>query len=179
MKWYRIVLDEAQFIRNRATRSSRSVSMLRAKYRWSLTGTPVTNTLVDVYGLLRFGRFRPWNDWTSFDEYIGRVMESDTVLAGMRAQEVLKPVLLRRTKATKAVSVRMPTDKWELTPRDRRTVRRFSNYLRKPSSLSGSSSRRRSVRLDGLSSCLDCMLTFFARSTTQLRKRHVFGLTDS
>jgi hypothetical protein len=58
---------------------------------------------VDAYALLRFGRFRPWNDWPSFDEYIGKVMQDDTVLAGMRAQEVLKPVLLRRTKETKTV----------------------------------------------------------------------------
>lgn len=64
----------------RGTRSSKAVAMLRAKYRWCLTGTPVTNTLyvsvyaasisivvsdlsflrADIYGLLRFGHFRPW-----------------------------------------------------------------------------------------------------------------------
>lgn len=51
-----------------------------------LTGTPVTNTLyaprrclacipltprsADIYGLLRFGRFRPWNDWPAFNEHV-------------------------------------------------------------------------------------------------------------
>ena len=69
-KWFRVVLDEAQFVRNRGTRSSKAVAMLRSKYRWAVTGTPVTNTLVDVYGLIRFGRFRPWNDWEDFDRYI-------------------------------------------------------------------------------------------------------------
>ncbi|THH13318.1 hypothetical protein EW146_g6890 [Bondarzewia mesenterica] len=98
MKWYRIVLDEAQFIRNRATRSSKTVARLRAKYRWMLTGTPVTNSLADIYGLIRFGHFRPWNDWESFDSYIARVQVEDPPLAGARAQEVLKPVMLRRTK---------------------------------------------------------------------------------
>lgn len=34
----------------------------------------------------------------------GKVMVEDSVLAGMRAQEILKPLLLRRTKATKRVS---------------------------------------------------------------------------
>lgn len=64
--------------------------MVHAKYRWMLTGTPVTNTLcvncllylhsycslpapsADIYGLLRFGRFRPWNDWDDFNRYIVR-----------------------------------------------------------------------------------------------------------
>lgn len=49
MKWYRVVTDESQFIRNRRTRASKAVAMLRAKYRWCLTGTPVTNSLYVVY----------------------------------------------------------------------------------------------------------------------------------
>ncbi|KDQ52340.1 hypothetical protein JAAARDRAFT_210552 [Jaapia argillacea MUCL 33604] len=101
MTWYRVVLDEAQFVRNRGTRSSQSVAMLRSKYRWMLTGTPVTNTLADIYGLIRFGRFRPWNDWNDFNQYIAKVQLEDAVLAGQRAQEVLKPILLRRTKDAK------------------------------------------------------------------------------
>ncbi|KAI0290312.1 SNF2 family N-terminal domain-containing protein [Russula brevipes] len=101
MKWYRVVLDEAQFIRNRSTRASKVVAQLRAKYRWMLTGTPVTNTLADLYGLIRFGHFRPWNDWESFNERIAKVQERDAVLAGARAQGILRPILLRRTKDSK------------------------------------------------------------------------------
>ncbi|KAI0061315.1 hypothetical protein BV25DRAFT_1826795 [Artomyces pyxidatus] len=98
MKYYRVVLDEAQYIRNRGTRSSKTVAMLRTKYRWMLTGTPVTNTLADLYGLIRFGHFRPWNDWNDFDTYIAKVQIEDPPLAGLRAQEILKPILIRRTK---------------------------------------------------------------------------------
>ncbi|KAG1859721.1 SNF2 family N-terminal domain-containing protein [Suillus subluteus] len=98
MRWYRVILDEAQFIRNRGTHASRSVARLRSTYRWMLTGTPVTNTLADIYGLIRFGRFRPWNDWESFKQYIAKVQQEDAPLAAMRAQEILKPLLLRRTK---------------------------------------------------------------------------------
>ncbi|KIJ64280.1 hypothetical protein HYDPIDRAFT_175635 [Hydnomerulius pinastri MD-312] len=98
VKWYRIILDEAQFIRNRGTLASRSVALLRANYRWMLTGTPVTNTLADIYGLIRFGRFRPWNDWNDFNEYIAKQQHEDPPLAALRAQEILRPLLLRRTK---------------------------------------------------------------------------------
>lgn len=50
MKWYRVILDEAQFVRNRNTRSSKTVAMLKAKYRWMLTGTPITNSLYVFIG---------------------------------------------------------------------------------------------------------------------------------
>jgi SNF2 family DNA or RNA helicase len=69
-KFYRIICDEAQFIRNRRARSSEVAGLVRAKHRWALSGTPVTNTLVDLYALLRFGRFRPWNDWKDFERHI-------------------------------------------------------------------------------------------------------------
>ncbi|KAF8890769.1 SNF2 family N-terminal domain-containing protein [Infundibulicybe gibba] len=97
-RFYRAIADEAQFIRNRSTRSSTCLAHVRAKYRWMLTGTPVTNTLADIYGLLRFGRFRPWNDWKDFNDHVARVQFEDAPLAGSRAQAILKPILLRRTK---------------------------------------------------------------------------------
>ncbi|KAJ7024175.1 SNF2 family DNA-dependent ATPase [Mycena alexandri] len=99
-RWYRAIADEAQYIRNRSTKASLSLAHVRAKYRWMLTGTPVTNTLADIYGLLRFGRFRPWNDFNAFNEHVAKVQLSDAPLAGQRAQMILKPLLLRRTKTS-------------------------------------------------------------------------------
>ncbi|KAG9086889.1 hypothetical protein FRC06_002838, partial [Ceratobasidium sp. 370] len=100
-QWYRVVLDEAQNIRNRATRSSRMMALLDAEYRWALTGTPVTNSLADLYGLVRFLHFAPFNDWSEFNERIARLQKSNSKLAGQRAQALLKKCLLRRTKESK------------------------------------------------------------------------------
>jgi hypothetical protein len=67
------------------TRQSRAVWAMQATYHWSLTGTPVTNSLSDreyftseleylcadllpVYPLLRFMRLRPFYDWKDFRE---------------------------------------------------------------------------------------------------------------
>ncbi|VDB88476.1 unnamed protein product [Peniophora sp. CBMAI 1063] len=98
MKWYRVILDEAHFVRNRSTNASKTVALVRSKYRWMLTGTPIINSLADIYGLLRFGKFRPWNDWMSFNDHVARVQNDDAPLAGARAQEIIKPILLRRSK---------------------------------------------------------------------------------
>ncbi|KDQ15470.1 hypothetical protein BOTBODRAFT_31794 [Botryobasidium botryosum FD-172 SS1] len=96
--WHRIVLDEAQYIRNRSTRASINVARLDATYRWVLTGTPITNTLADIYPFIRFCQIRPWNDWKDFREYIVAPQQSDPAGAGRRAQVVLGSCLLRRTK---------------------------------------------------------------------------------
>ncbi|KAJ6615353.1 SNF2 family N-terminal domain-containing protein [Mycena sp. CBHHK59/15] len=87
-RFYRAIADEAQYIRTRSTKASVSLAHVRAKYRW----------IADIYGLLRFGRFRPWNDWNDFNEHVVKVQLDDAPLAGERAQAILKPLLLRRTK---------------------------------------------------------------------------------
>lgn len=96
--FYRIVLDEAQAIRNKRTRTSRAVTDLRAAYRWCLTGTPIINSIVDVYGYLRFLRIRPWYDWTEFQDHIGRLEKKNPTLAVSRLQAVITSFLLRRMK---------------------------------------------------------------------------------
>ncbi|KAK7046715.1 putative ATP-dependent helicase C23E6.02 [Favolaschia claudopus] len=98
--FYRIVLDEAQNIRNKRTRVSRAVSELDAKHRWCLTATPIVNSLVDVYGYLRFLRIRPWYDWQEFNGHIGKYEKKQPQLAVTRLQAVLNLFLLRRMKTT-------------------------------------------------------------------------------
>lgn len=49
----------AEYIRNKATKVSRAVTRIDALYRWALTGTPVTNSLADLYPLFRFLQLKP------------------------------------------------------------------------------------------------------------------------
>lgn len=51
-----IVLDEAQEVKNRETKTARAIRFLQASYRWALTGTPVENRLDDVISLFDFIR---------------------------------------------------------------------------------------------------------------------------
>ncbi|OCH87359.1 hypothetical protein OBBRIDRAFT_796288 [Obba rivulosa] len=96
--WYRVILDEAQNIRNRRTRASRAVTKLEAKYRWCLTGTPIVNTLSDAYGLIRFLRIRPWYDWDEFNSKIARNERKNPQLAVERLQAIFRTMLIRRRK---------------------------------------------------------------------------------
>ncbi|GET90106.1 DNA repair protein, putative [Leishmania tarentolae] len=54
IRWGRIILDEAHYIRNMRTRQSRACLKLSGVCRWVVTATPVQNSLNDLYPLLRF-----------------------------------------------------------------------------------------------------------------------------
>ncbi|KNE91527.1 hypothetical protein PSTG_15048 [Puccinia striiformis f. sp. tritici PST-78] len=100
INWYRIVIDKAQAIRSRQTKRSRAVCSLKATFRWCLTGTPIFNTLWDIYPYLRFLRIRPYDDATTFKEHITSCEKTHQNLAGDRAQAVLATCMLRRQKNT-------------------------------------------------------------------------------
>jgi superfamily II DNA or RNA helicase len=52
--WHRIVLDEAQTIKNPAGDTARQLRRLPAAYRLALTGTPIENSLGDLWSILDF-----------------------------------------------------------------------------------------------------------------------------
>ncbi|TEY40756.1 hypothetical protein BOTCAL_0423g00060 [Botryotinia calthae] len=103
-RFYRVILDEAQCIKNKTTKAAASAYRLTALTRFCLTGTPMMNNITELYSLIKFLRIRPYSSWTSFvkdfgclskggshsEEYLRKTMQ--------RLQGVLKAILLRRTK---------------------------------------------------------------------------------
>ncbi|KAI6041557.1 SNF2 family N-terminal domain-containing protein [Pisolithus marmoratus] len=99
VKWYRIVLDEAHNIKNRNTKTAVACCALQGKYRWCLTGTPMQNSVEELYSLIKFLRIRPLNDWQTFNEQIAKAVKGGYPNRAMkRLQVVLKAIMLRRTK---------------------------------------------------------------------------------
>lgn len=75
--FYRIVLDEAHIIRNTSTRTHKACSRLRGWQKWCLTGTPVSNSAVDVGALLRFTGFEEASqDWAYFKRNVCQAVDS-------------------------------------------------------------------------------------------------------
>lgn len=99
INWHRVVLDEAQFIKNRTTKASISCATLSSVKRWCLTGTPIQNNVDELYSLLRFLRIQPLSEYATFKKNISiPIMNGDTRLAMSRLKAVLMAVMLRRTK---------------------------------------------------------------------------------
>lgn len=100
VRWFRVVLDEAQTIKNHRTKSARACCGLRAKRRWCLSGTPMQNTIDDLYSYFRFLKYEPYSAYGSFQSMIKNPISKGSSQGYKKLQTVLKIILLRRTKET-------------------------------------------------------------------------------
>jgi DNA repair protein RAD5 len=102
LDYFRIILDEAHFIKNRQSKTAKACYELSAKHRWVLTGTPIVNRLEDLFSLVRFLKVEPWSNFSFWKTFITVPFESgDFIRALDVVQTVLEPLVLRRTKDMK------------------------------------------------------------------------------
>ncbi len=92
------ILDEAQHIKNRGTRNAKSVKMIHAPHRLILTGTPIENSLDELWSLFDFLMPGLLSSYDRFiEKYVRGPKQGDT-----NAIEVLKrkvsPFIMRRMK---------------------------------------------------------------------------------
>ena len=95
-EWFRVILDEAHYIKARTTKTAKAAFALNAEYRWCLTGTPIQNKLDDLFALLQFLKVETWGEyfwWNAYVNNFGSMEEASKLVRG-----VLKQILLRRTK---------------------------------------------------------------------------------
>lgn len=64
--WYRVILDEAQCIKNKSTQTAKGACMVNAKFRHCMTGTPMMNNIGELYSLIHFLRIKPYCQWEKF-----------------------------------------------------------------------------------------------------------------
>eukprot|EP00166_Cyanidium_caldarium_P001777 ctg_191.g86 len=102
-RWFRVVLDEAQHIKNRFSQVARAVCLFEADCRWCVTGTPIQNNVDDVYSLCVFLRYPLVRDGRLWNRLFKRTTESrraDRRASGLqRLHAALHPLLLRRRKS--------------------------------------------------------------------------------
>jgi DNA repair protein RAD5 len=102
LDYFRIILDEAHYIKNRQSKTAKACYELHAKHRWVLTGTPIVNRLEDLFSLVRFLKVEPWSNFSFWKTFITVPFESgDFIRALDVVQTVLEPLVLRRTKDMK------------------------------------------------------------------------------
>ncbi|MFC0676039.1 SNF2-related protein [Brachybacterium hainanense] len=98
-EWEGLILDEAQFVKNRATAAHRTARRLRAPFRLAVTGTPLENSLGDLWSLLALTVPGLFPSAVRFTREYARPIESGEDPARMaRLRRRIRPFMLRRTK---------------------------------------------------------------------------------
>ncbi|KAI8652051.1 hypothetical protein NCS56_01421900 [Fusarium sp. Ph1] len=119
MTWFRVVLDEAHYIRNHSTQRFKAIQSLRASRRWCLTGTPIQNSLDDLYSLLKFLRVQPFDSHSFFDKHIVEPLRQDPHDGFRNLRMLLRTICLRRGEAYLDLPPYETTEvKLSLTPKE-------------------------------------------------------------
>lgn len=96
---YTMVLDEAQYIKNHATKSSRAVRSVLAQHRFALTGTPIENRLSELWSIVDFLMPGMLGSYKRFRERFEQPIMSGDPDAEAKLQAFVGPFILRRLKS--------------------------------------------------------------------------------
>ena len=120
-----VILDEAQYIKNNWTLSSKMVKKIKAKNKIALTGTPVENSIYDLLNILDF----------LYPGYFNKYVEFENIYTNEEKKEAflkkIKPFILRRTKEQVLDELPEKTEKTvhiEMLPEQKEI---YINYLNK------------------------------------------------
>ena len=114
--WRRIVIDEAQAIKNAATKQARAVRSLTAPRRIALTGTPVENRLADLWSIMEFANPGLLGTAEQFKDRFARPIERGNEgadAAAERLRQATSSFILRRVKTDPNIISDLP-DKVEM-----------------------------------------------------------------
>jgi SNF2 family DNA or RNA helicase len=99
-RWATLVLDEAQALKNAATKRAKSVAEFDADFRLALSGTPVENRLADLWSVMNLINPGLLGTPQQFNErFAGPIERQQDAAARARLRRLVAPFLLRRTKA--------------------------------------------------------------------------------
>ncbi|XP_074009956.1 helicase-like transcription factor [Numenius arquata] len=101
VKWLRIVLDEGHTIRNPNAQQTKAALNLEGHRRWILTGTPIQNSVKDLWALISFLKLKPFTDREWWQRTIQRPVTMGAPGGLGRLQSLIRSITLRRTKTSK------------------------------------------------------------------------------
>lgn len=159
-RWSGLVLDEAQFVKNPRSRTHQLVRRIGSPFTLVITGTPLENTLSDLWSMFSLAAPGLFPRLDEFTESYRTPVERDadmTALARLRSR--IRPFMLRRTK--REVVAELPEKveqvmRLELTPEHRR---RYDQHL-----------TRERTRVLGMLQDMDRNRVAIFRALTKLRQ---------
>jgi SNF2 family DNA or RNA helicase len=95
-----IILDESQIIKNASSQIFSAIKKLQSDYRLALTGTPIENSLTDLWSQFSFinpGMLGSLNFFKN--EFVAPIERKNDDITGQKLHRLIEPFILRRTKS--------------------------------------------------------------------------------
>lgn len=93
------ILDEAQYIKNHNTKNATVVKRLKSSYRLALTGTPIENSLAELWSIFDFLMPNYLYNHHYFSRHFERpIIKYNDVEAQKKLKRMIEPFILRRNK---------------------------------------------------------------------------------
>ena len=124
--WDALVLDEAQAIKNPDTQVARAVRALTPANRIAMTGTPIENSVADIWSIEECLNPGFLGERKAFaDRFVKPIAADEGSAAGKRLRHALEPFILRRLKSDRRIAAELGEKReireyCELTPEQRR-----------------------------------------------------------
>ncbi|KAI8823631.1 SNF2 family N-terminal domain-containing protein [Fimicolochytrium jonesii] len=142
IKWQYMILDEAQAIKSSSSQRWKTLLKLPTRNRLLLTGTPIQNSMQELWSLLHFIMPTLFDSHEEFNEWFSKDIESHVESGGegkglneeqlRRLHMILKPFMLRRVKRdvenelAEKIEIELPCT---LTWRQRELYRRLKSKI--------------------------------------------------
>lgn len=131
-EWGAVIYDEAQFVKNHMSTTYKVARKLRAGFRLAVTGTPLENSLMDLWSLLSLTAAGLFPDPSEFTTTFRRPIEAGKApeqLATLRRR--IRPFMLRRSKSQ--VATDLPPKIEQIMPVDLSASHRevYETYLQR------------------------------------------------
>jgi SNF2 family DNA or RNA helicase len=109
IEWHRIVLDEAQNIKNPKADLTKAILKLSAPHRIALTGTPIENRLLDLWSIFNFLNPGYLGNQTQFRRNFELpIQKNSDPRASTTLKKLVEPFILRRVKTDQSIIKDLP-----------------------------------------------------------------------
>ena len=109
VRWDTLVADEAQQVKNHRSQAARALRSLPSAARIAVTGTPVENSLSELWAILDWSNPGLFGTLPAFRERYGRAAEQESSgVAARRLSRLISPFVLRRRKTDPDVVPELP-----------------------------------------------------------------------
>lgn len=105
-EWDICILDEAQAIKNPNAKQTKAIKELKSSNKIIMSGTPIENSLLDLYSLFDFTNPELLGSKKDFTDLMKKMSENPKLLTSLK--NVISPFILRRVKTDKSIIKDLP-----------------------------------------------------------------------